>query len=56
MDDRSDMQSRIAECLIVLLHITVIRTDVSDDLNFAMIHALQLAESGGTIQDRRIGM
>lgn len=48
-------QSRVAESLTVLLHVAVMRTDTSDDLSFAMIHALQLAETGRTIQDRRIG-
>lgn len=48
-------QSRVAESLIVLLHISVLRTDTSDDLDFAVVHALHLAESGRTLHERRIG-
>lgn len=39
----------------MLLHISVMRVDTSDDMNFALIHALKLAESGRTIHERRIG-
>lgn len=34
----------------------MIRHDTSTDLEFALIHALQLAESGRTIQEKRIGI
>lgn len=48
-------QTRIAENLIVILHCSMLRHNVDDDLDFALIPALKLAESGKTIQERRIG-
>jgi hypothetical protein len=53
---RADLQARLAECTIVLLHIAMIRHDTSTDMEFALVHALHLAESGRTIQEKRIGM
>nr|KIR84226.1 hypothetical protein I308_05641 [Cryptococcus tetragattii IND107] len=48
-------QTRVAENLIVILHCSMLRHNVDDDLDFALIPALKLAESGKTIQERRIG-
>ncbi|KJD99639.1 hypothetical protein I311_06774 [Cryptococcus gattii NT-10] len=48
-------QTRIAENLIVVLHCSMLRHNVDDELDFALIPALKLAESGKTIQERRIG-
>jgi hypothetical protein len=53
---RTDLKARLAESMIVLLHIAMIRHDTSTDLEFALVHALHLAESGQTIQEKRIGM
>lgn len=48
-------QTKIAEHLIVILHCSMLRHNVDDDLDFALIPALKLAEGGKTIQERRIG-
>lgn len=45
----------MAENLIVVLHCAMLRHNVDDDLDFALIPALKLAESGKTIRERRIG-
>ncbi|OXG23626.1 hypothetical protein J008_03696 [Cryptococcus neoformans] len=47
--------TRIAENLIVILHCTMLRHNAEDDLDFALMPALKLAEAGKTIQERRIG-
>lgn len=40
----------------MILHCTMLRHNVDDDLDFALMPALKLAEAGKTIQERRIGM
>jgi hypothetical protein len=52
---RADLQALLADSMIVLLHIAMIRHDTSTDMEFALVHALHLAESGRTIQEKRIG-
>jgi hypothetical protein len=34
----------------------MIRHDTDVDLDFGLVHALHLAESGKTIQEKRVGM
>jgi hypothetical protein len=52
---RADLQALLADSMIVLLHIAMIRHDTSTDMEFALVHALHLAESGRTMQEKRIG-
>jgi len=49
------LQSRVSDSLIVLLHIAMLRHDTTTDIDFGLVHALHLAESGRTIQEKRIG-
>lgn len=52
-------QSFIVEALVILQFIATIRVDgrwkERDELAFALIHALNLAEGGRAIKDRRKG-
>ncbi|KAK4686473.1 hypothetical protein P7C73_g3652, partial [Tremellales sp. Uapishka_1] len=47
--------SKIAETLLILLNIAMIRTRLDESLEFALVPALQLAEGGKNVRDRRIG-
>nr|ODN85911.1 hypothetical protein L203_04410 [Cryptococcus depauperatus CBS 7841] len=46
---------KIAENLIILLHCGILRHDTNDDLNFALVPALQLAAGGRNLSEKRIG-
>lgn len=50
----SPSTSRIAQTLIILLHCDTV-THTAVDLEFALIPALQLAEGGRTLAERRMG-
>ncbi|WVF70367.1 hypothetical protein IAT40_005157 [Kwoniella sp. CBS 6097] len=52
---RGQSMGKIADTLIVLLHCSMLRHRTDDDLEFALLYALQLAEGGRTIGERRIG-
>lgn len=56
---RPTSQSTVVEALVILMLIATVRADVTggrrDDLDFAQIHALNLAEGGKTLQERRKG-
>ncbi|WWD21853.1 hypothetical protein CI109_106341 [Kwoniella shandongensis] len=52
---RGQSTSKISETLLILLHCTMLRYDTEDDVDFALVHAIQLAESGKNIAERRIG-
>jgi len=44
------------ECLILLLYCSIsVNSDVEMDLDFALHHAVNLAESGRSVQEKRIG-
>ncbi|GFZ48929.1 hypothetical protein JCM24511_06678 [Saitozyma sp. JCM 24511] len=47
--------SKVAETLVVLLHITVLQREVADGLEWALVPALQLAAGGRSLKERRIG-
>lgn len=50
----SDSKSKIAQTLIILMHCaTMARRPLN--LDFALVPALQLAESGRTMKERRMG-
>ncbi len=48
-------QGKIADTLLVLLHIGIMRHTTDTKLEFALISALQLAEGGKTVKERRVG-
>ena len=51
-----DAQKQCKECLIILLYCTMnVASEGTLDLDFALRHAVNLAESGSTVQDKRIG-
>ncbi|OCF59365.1 hypothetical protein L486_03869 [Kwoniella mangroviensis CBS 10435] len=52
---RGQSKSKIAETLIILLHCLMLRHRTEEDVEFALVSALQLAEGGRTIAERRIG-
>jgi len=52
---QTEVQARLSESLIVLLHVAMLRHGTTTDLDFALVHALHLADSGRTIQEKRIG-
>lgn len=45
----------MSEHLLILLHVASVRKRTGDDLDFALVPALQLAEGGKTIKERRLG-
>ncbi|KAL1407959.1 hypothetical protein Q8F55_004756 [Vanrija albida] len=47
-------QSRVADTLIILLHCATV-THTALDLDFALVHALHLAEGGNSMRERRLG-
>ncbi|WVQ81698.1 hypothetical protein IAT38_003823 [Cryptococcus sp. DSM 104549] len=47
--------AKTAEILVILLHCAMIRHRTDDDLEFALVPALQLAEAGGSVAERRVG-
>jgi AP-4 complex subunit epsilon-1 len=47
--------AKAAETLIVVLHICMMVRSMKIELEWALIAALQLAESGKTVKERRIG-
>lgn len=49
-------QKQCKEYLIILLYCTTTVHSADIDLDFALHHAITLAESGKTVQDKRIGM
>ncbi|WWC87415.1 uncharacterized protein L201_002304 [Kwoniella dendrophila CBS 6074] len=52
---RGQSTSRISETLVILLHCVMLRHRAEDNVDFALVSALQLAEGGQTIAERRIG-
>ncbi|WVQ97544.1 hypothetical protein IAU59_004658 [Kwoniella sp. CBS 9459] len=52
---KGQSMGKIADTLLVLLHCSMLRHRTDDDLEFALVYALQLAEGGRTIGERRIG-
>ncbi|OCF33953.1 hypothetical protein I316_04299 [Kwoniella heveanensis BCC8398] len=47
--------AKIAVTLIVLLHCSMLRHRTDNDIEIALVYALQLAEGGRTLSERRIG-
>ncbi|ORY23802.1 armadillo-type protein [Naematelia encephala] len=47
--------AKVAECLIILLHCSITRHTATGSLDWALLSALQLAEGGRTIKERRVG-
>ncbi|WWD08222.1 hypothetical protein V865_006333 [Kwoniella europaea PYCC6329] len=52
---RGQSTRKIADTLIILLHCLMLRHRTEGDVELAMVSALQLAEGGRTIAERRIG-
>ncbi|KAK8846534.1 hypothetical protein IAR55_005620 [Kwoniella newhampshirensis] len=52
---RGQSTTKIAETVLILLHCAMLRHDSHEDLDFALVHAIHLAEGGKSIAERRIG-
>ncbi|WVQ68705.1 uncharacterized protein L199_006914 [Kwoniella botswanensis] len=52
---RGQSMSKIADTLVILLHCLMLRHRTEEDAEFALVLALQLAEGGRTIAERRMG-
>ncbi|WWC58926.1 uncharacterized protein I303_101471 [Kwoniella dejecticola CBS 10117] len=52
---RGQSTSKISETLIILLHCQSLRHRTDEDTEFALVPALQLAEGGRSLVERRIG-
>nr|XP_019047754.1 hypothetical protein I302_04371 [Kwoniella bestiolae CBS 10118]OCF26684.1 hypothetical protein I302_04371 [Kwoniella bestiolae CBS 10118] len=52
---RGQSTSKVSDTLIILLHCLMLRHRTDDDVDFALISALQLAEGGRTLAERKIG-
>ncbi|WRT65256.1 uncharacterized protein IL334_002199 [Kwoniella shivajii] len=55
LSSKGQSTSKISDTLIVLLHCQILRHRVEDNVEFALVSALQLAEGGRSLSERRIG-